>query len=82
MSSSLFLVGKLADRQEDAFSPSAGSPGSSLIYLLDLLSHLEDSFLTPVPPFPFFQLLHQPQALESIWLLLTVPLSPVLVLGL
>ena len=34
----LFLVGKLADRQEDAFSLPANSPGSSLIYLLDLLS--------------------------------------------
>ena len=38
MFSSLLLVGKLAGRQEDAFSFPACASGSSLIYLLDLLS--------------------------------------------
>ena len=38
MSGSLLLVGKLAGQQEDAFFLPAGASGSSLIYLLDLLS--------------------------------------------
>ena len=39
MSSSMYLVGKLERRQEDAFSLPAGLAGSSLIYLHDKLSN-------------------------------------------
>ena len=39
MSSSMYLVGKLEHRQEDAFSLPGGSAGSSLIYLHDELSN-------------------------------------------
>jgi len=35
----MYLVGKLENRQEDAFSLPAGSTGSSLIYLHDELSN-------------------------------------------
>ena len=45
-------------------------------------SHIEYSWSTPVPRFQFFQLLFQPPALGSGWLLLMVPLSPVLAPGL